>query len=947
MSKKQQHSTPTGVNEKVSIAIAFLQAGHADHASDLRKAANVIHVAQATGAEGLEEISGLQADIYIVAQNAEHVRIPQLQMVAKTAVERGNYANLYFTVVPGENKSKLVEWISGMGKAEWQNSFNAFGKVAFCKFLDQGITPDTAYELSYLAEKTTCNHEIIVGDKKEIAAPKLGAAFAQKLKTSLKYYTGGGIKAIHKFAFLGLSVLALAMCMLLSKGAGISGDEFTQYEYSKLTANYYEAKWGAKISVDTVALKGQKMTTLVKKSYSNPENLATEEDPEKLMHLYGASFDTITTLFIRWFGITEIMDFRHLVNSIFGFLCMFFGALIVRRITGGSWKYAWITLVMLLLTPRLLGESYNNPKDIPFAAGYVMAIYYTLKAFGNLRVIRLSSLIGLVLGVALGISIRIGGLLSIAIFIMYAGLQYINQIGTKQFFAFKWTGFTKLLAPVFGVALASYVLGIFLWPYGWDDLFGNPFKALKSFSNYSGSIRQLFEGKLFDSDMLPSYYLIKYVLITTPIAAILGLTLNALIPAWKKTKFTLPVFLVFFAAIFPILYIFVQKSQVYGGLRHILFTVPFFIICGVWGYYLIEQWLKDKAWSKYAVPAAALGLSVLPAKFIAENHPLEYIYFNELVGGTAGAYGSYEMDYYLAGLRPSTEWFLNNVARKNPNKQYQVLTYGMDQVKYYCRNDKNVKVGFTRYDDRSEKKWDYAIFYNAYLDKERLTGGKYPPIGTVFSPTVAGKPMGLVIERPSNADFEGFQADRAGNYRLAVEKYQEYLKKDVNSNEVYLYLAYAYANLNNIDSAIWAGKKSVELYPEFSKSLFALNQFYVTKKDFENAVKIMDQYINARPKDADGYLVKAQTLAQKGDLNAAIGSIQKAVEFGPMDQRPYALGAKIYQALGDNLNTSLYSQAANMFQAKDAQQYQQGAEALKGIYLSITGKDLKNDQLPE
>jgi hypothetical protein len=38
-----------------------------------------------------------------------------------------------------------------------------------------------------------------------------------------------------------------------------------------------------------------------------------------------------------------------------------------------------------------------------------------------------------------------------------------------------------------------------------------------------------------------------------------------------------------------------------------------------------------------------------------------------VVGNTEGAYGQYEMDYYLAGLRQSSEWFLENVARKNPN----------------------------------------------------------------------------------------------------------------------------------------------------------------------------------------------------------------------------------------------------------------------------------------
>ena len=28
------------------------------------------------------------------------------------------------------------------------------------------------------------------------------------------------------------------------------------------------------------------------------------------------------------------------------------------------------------------------------------------------------------------------------------------------------------------------------------------------------------------------------------------------------------------------------------------------------------------------------------------NHPYEYIYYNQLVGGLNGAYGNYETDYY-------------------------------------------------------------------------------------------------------------------------------------------------------------------------------------------------------------------------------------------------------------------------------------------------------------
>lgn len=945
MAKKTHAVNETGSSMQPKMVVAFLSHGSQEPLDELKKVQEVVYVSPKTGAEAIADIAQKQADIYIVAPETKHFRNHYLHELQNN-IALGFSPNTYYTIVTGSNKGRMTELLSGVGKAEWNASCVAFGKDAYTKFCDQNITPVDAFELAYLAEKTCCANTILQADKKEISKIKAGVALKKKFKTSLKFYTGGGKKAMHKFLFLGLSLLALILTASLSRNAGISGDEFTQYEYSKLTANYFDAMLGNDIKVDTLGLKGQKMTTLATKAAAGGDlsNLATQEDPDRLMHLYGASFDTFTTLLIRWFGISDVMDFRHLVNSFFGFLCMFFGALIMRRATGGSWKYAWITLVMLFVTPRLLGESFNNPKDIPFAAGYVISIYYAIKAFSNLKVIRTSAVIGLVLATALGISIRIGGLLSIAIFVAYAGLRYINFIGTKNFFAFKWKGFFKLLVTLVIAGFASYIIGILFWPYGMDDPFTNPMKAFKSFSNYAGSIRQLFEGKLFDSDMLPRYYLFKYVIITTPIAALLGILLNFVLPAWKKKKFSTDIFLILFAAVFPVLYIFTQKSQVYGGLRHILFTIPFFVMSGVVGYYLIENWLAQKSWAKFAVPGVALGLSLLPAAFIAKNHPLEYIYFNETVGGTAGAYGNYEMDYYLAGLRPSSEWFLNNVARKNPAKKYVLLTYGMDQVKYYCRNDKNVQVGFTRYDDRSEKKWDYAIFYNAYLDKQRLLGGKYPPIGTVFSPLVAGKPMGLVIQRPSLADYEGFQADRAGNYRLAVQKYFEYLKADPNSNEVYLYLSSAYANLGNLDSAIWSAKKSVELYPEFTKSLMALTQYYTGKKDYNNAIKAMDQYLEARPKDADAWLMKAQAQGQKGDYLSAIQSVRESIGINPLDVRAYQMGAAVYQMQKDNLNTNLYAEAIGAFTGKDATAKQKGLEAIKNIYMDITGKELDMGQ---
>lgn len=930
MAKKTQNSTETkSIVSKMTYALGYFTPGQNSSADTTGQ---ILYTSSKSGREMLLDLISQETDLYILAYAQSSVKLNHLSKAMNlmpSEVRKG----CYFVATLFKNNKFWRDMIFGTNATQDFCNFIIVDKEALQRIIDQSYIPQNEKEVCYLAEKSCSRENILQLDKLEAPKGKIVNDLKSKVNTSLNFYLKSSSN-LSKTAFLILSILGLFLMTSMSRHAGISGDEFTQYEYSKLTANYYLDKIGQSIPIDTNLLKGQKMKTLAASYANEGVNTATLVDPEKVMHLYGSSFDTFTTILAHFIRVDDYMNFRHFWNAIFGFFIMFYGALIVRRLTKGSWFWACIGLILLITTPRLLGESLNNPKDVPFALGYVMSLYYAIKLFANFPNFRWSTVLGLVVGTALGISIRIGGLLSIAIFIMHAGLKFIESIGIQQFIKLRWRNFGKWFVWIFGLSLGSYLLGIYFWPYGWDQPFTNPFLALKSFTNYAGSIRQLFEGKMYDSDMLPSYYLTKYVWITLPLGSLFGLALFFITSIIKRKEFTLEEFLIIFAAVFPIFYIFINHSQVYGGLRQILFTIPCFVVVGVIGYAKLQKIIR----LKFPVTAVlALLISILPTKFILANTTLSYIYFNETVGNTEGAYGQYEMDYYLAGLRQSSEWFLENVARKNPNKKFEVLTYGMDQVKYYCRKDKNVHVGYTRFDDRGSKMWDYAIFYNAYFDQGRLKSGEFPPKGTVFSPMVNGKPVGCVIERPSIANFEGIKAiEKEGNYRLGIEKLKSYLNNDPISSESWFYLSTAYANLGNLDSAIICGKKSVETYPEYSKGLFALHQFYMNQKKFNEAIKVMNQYLDARPADAEGYIMKAQSLLAKQDNNT-METVNKAVELSPLDSRCYALGAQYYQLKKDDLNFKQWYQAYMLNQAKNQQDQQASLESIRIIYEGITG----------
>lgn len=846
----------------------------------------------------------------------------------------------YLVAKPQVKNKRITESLLGITAADFQCKFLIINADCLVQIASELTQIKSMVELIFLCNKTTTLEQTL--ELQSQATPmKLLDMMTQKWKIASTYYITAN-KNLHRWAFLVISLFSLIFMTQMSKTASISGDEFTQYTYSKLIANYYLESIGQAIPIDTNELKGQRMPTLAKAFPTMGANVATIKDPDRVMHVYGSSFDTFTTILGYYLDVDDQMQFRHWWNSIFGFFCYLFTALVVRRLTQGSWAFAWLSFLIMLLMPRFFGEAMNNPKDVPFALGYIMSLYYAIRMFQNWPQFRWNNALGLVLSTALGISVRIGGLLSVAFFIMYAGLKFIEHIGFKQFTSLKWKGFGALFIATIAIGLGSYILGISPWPYGIDQPFTNPLEALKEFTNYSVSLRQLFEGKLYDSDMLPLYYLTKYLLITTPIAVMFGLGCFALLVYSNRKRFTNEIFLILFAAIFPIVYIYTQKSQVYGGIRQILFTLPCFVTIAVIGYQWFGDLLSRLNKKLRLLPTLiALALLVMPTKFILANHPVSYSYFNEIFGGTAKAYGEFEMDYYLASLRPSAEWFLENVARKHPEKKYEVLTYGMDHVKYYCRNDKNVHVGYSRFDDRSSKDWDYCIFYNAYFDKSRLTSGEFPPKGTVYQQMVDGVPAGLVIERPSHDDFKGIKAiENDTAYAQAAILLENYLKIDPARSEVRFYLSSAYNSMGNIEKAILAVKEARKYYPEYSRACFAQFQYLMDVKRYDEAIEVVSQYLDSRPHDGEGYLMKAQAQMSKGDITSGLETLKVAVEVNPMDYRVYNLGAQAFQMMKDASNYNMWIQASTLGSASNQNDFQTAVQAVMMIYEEITGEPL-------
>ena len=94
------------------------------------------------------------------------------------------------------------------------------------------------------------------------------------------------------------------------------------------------------------------------------------------LYNYGAAFDMIAAALNR-FSPLGIYETRHLLNGVFGILGLM-GCRKLGRVLGGP-RAGFIALVLLLLTPNYYGQMFNNPKDVPFAAAMVWALYYLVR----------------------------------------------------------------------------------------------------------------------------------------------------------------------------------------------------------------------------------------------------------------------------------------------------------------------------------------------------------------------------------------------------------------------------------------------------------------------------------------------------------------------------------------------------------------------------------------
>lgn len=604
---------------------------------------------------------------------------------------------------------------------------------------------------------------------------------------------------LAKKLFLGFAAGLLLLMVSVSHQYGISGDENFHRMYGHHIVDYY-------------------------KTFGKDTTAATTNGPDSLMVFYGGFYDGTAAMLSRTMPSVNEWDIRHAWNSMFGWFAMFCAGLVVVEIAG--WQAGLLTLILMAFSPRFFGESMNNPKDITMAAGYMITYVFIIKFLKQLPKPTLKTAIGLGLSIGMAMGIRIGGLLLIPYLFLFYGMAMWMLLGSE---VFNFSKFGENIWPSFKFALLASVMGYFVsllfWPYGLVAPFSHPFEALNVAQKFPVQIRILFEGASISSTEVPWHYIPKWMLISTPLFGLIGLVLSfILVPQMAREKKLLLLGFLYFTIVFPIGYVIYKKSVLYDTMRHFFFVYPSIIMLAALAFnYIINILSKNM---KYAAVAVLLVLVALPARFMFANHPNEYVYFNEIVGGIKGAYGNYETDYYMNSVKQCADWMkAHENLKRTDGRKTTIYSNAIAPTYFYFIHDTSyVGTGYASYRARSEKDADYEIMYNRFVDRELLLNGCFPPEQAVHTIYADGVPLSCVVRKDDRSEYQGINAVKNNDFENGIRLLEPYCAKYPKNDVTLMYLGLAYLQTAQQDPS------------RVTKGINALNSCLALNKENPSAI---------------------------------------------------------------------------------------------------------------
>lgn len=395
-------------------------------------------------------------------------------------------------------------------------------------------------------------------------------------------------------------------------------------------------------------------------------------------YLYGGGFDLLGAV-VRRYAAVALTDWEliHLCGAMVGIVGLI-GTWRLARQLGGPVAGLAATL-MLATTPVWHGHMFNNPKDMPFAVGYVWAIAALCRVATALPRVSRRHWIVLSVTAGLAMSVRIGGLLVLCYLVALIGAFAWLRLRQTRRLDPALQVLVGLGRPVLRVILGAWVVMLVSWPWALLDPLRRPLLALARMSRFTIHERRMpfAGGQMLTTEPRPDY-LLHYFGLKIPVLVLVLAAVGVALALWGWRRLGTQAVLVSargralavlaLAIVFPPVYAIVGRSVLYDGLRHFLFLVPLLcVVAAVAAVSLPRLVGGRKAVTSFIVAVGIVGGTARVAADMRHLHPHEYVYFNRFAGGLPGAFLNYDTDYYGNSYKEAFEILADQLWEEDPD----------------------------------------------------------------------------------------------------------------------------------------------------------------------------------------------------------------------------------------------------------------------------------------
>lgn len=353
----------------------------------------------------------------------------------------------------------------------------------------------------------------------------------------------------------------------------------------------------------------------------------------------------------------DIYVVRHMVNAVFGWVGIVYAGMLAGWAFGA--RAGWLAAILLTLSPRYLGDAMNNPKDAPFAALTMAALYYALTIDWRPPHLSWRRVLALTTAIALAINIRPLGLMLLlfsgAVVVLVGGAAAIWPLDGSAPSGRRAAGFLHAVVRLAIVAAVAIPAGTLAWPWAQASPWIRPVEAflISTRVDWASGFDVLYDGAIVAAGTLPWHYVPWWLVMCLPPVVLVGVALSALVWRSSDPRARLAWLALAGFALAPVAGAIWRHATIYDGIRHLLFIVPPLTVLAAAGW--------SRALGLGGVPPAvaagvlALGLAE-PFMFQVRNHPNQIVYFSPLTGGPAAAFGRYDMDYWGNCVLQAVDW---------------------------------------------------------------------------------------------------------------------------------------------------------------------------------------------------------------------------------------------------------------------------------------------------